>query len=478
MMSGVVQRLGVAGLDRGPGWWPLSQLALVRDSPRMRRVALIWGVALVASVLTGIWNVEAGWNGLELTFLGMPIDVTIYPPFLISVLLALWLGPSWGGVAIYLANLASGLASGLSLPMSALFALAGVIETLMLWGSMTIIKVDPDLRRLRDVLWFVAASVVAAITASLAAILWNSSHGLDPAAGLRIWRGWVIGDLLQMLVVLIPLLRLAGRRARGWLDRQFVAPPIYEFSYTRGVAVAVLGFAVLGGVVVLGAQQTLSSMEHDFDTRVLSGRELLPRLREVVLVMNLLAVSLIVATGLFTTALARMGEQQRRDASRDSLTGCLNRRSFPELFHQEQERSHRLGRSLALLFVDLDRFKELNDEHGHRHGDLALLQAARRIAVVLRESDLLFRWGGEEFLALLPHTTAEEAFAVGERIRDAIAESPLSRHSDGRPIRVTASVGTVAAARLPTDPDQLVARADEACYEAKRQGRDRVVAAI
>lgn len=461
--------------ERGPDWWPIGELGQLGARPRARRLLVLWLAAIALSVATGVLNVAAGWNGVEFELGGLDFAVTIYPPFVVSVLLALWLGPTWGGVPIYLANLASALTSGMPLAMGALFALAGVIETLMLWGSVVALRVDPDLRRPRDLAWFVAAALVAAVTASLAAILWNSSHALDPAAGQRVWRGWVLGDLLQILVVVLPVLRFLGPRVRGWIDRQFLDPPQHEFSYTHGVGMIVAAFGILGLVVFLGVHQALASLEIALDARTASGELLIPRLREIVLVMGLLSTALIVATGMFSTALARLGERQRLEARRDSLTGCLNRRVFAEHFARESERSRRLGLGLAVLFVDLDHFKRVNDAWGHAVGDLALEGAARRIEGALRETDLLFRWGGEEFLVLMPHTDPAEVGPVAERVRAAIAAEPLLLLADIGPVRLTASVGAAIAFRLPGDPEELVARSDAACYRAKQQGRDRVV---
>lgn len=464
-------------LDRGPDWWSIAELASARSDRRTRALLAIWLGAIVLSIATGVLNVTQGWNGIELELFGLDFAVTVYPPFVVSVLLALWLGPTWGGVPIYLANLASALASGMPVPMSALFALAGTIETLMLWGSVVALRVDPDLRRGRDLAWFVAAALVAAATASLAAILWNSSHGLDPAAGQRVWRGWVLGDLLQILVVVLPMLRFAGPWVRRWIDRQFLDPPRHEFSYTHGVGMIVAAFGVLGLVVFLGVHQALGSLEVALDARTASGELLIPRLREIVLVMGLLSTALIVATGMFSTALARLGERQRLEARRDSLTGCLNRRVFDEHFAREAERSRRLGLQLAVLFVDLDHFKRINDSHGHAIGDLVLAAAARRFESALRETDLLFRWGGEEFLVLMPHTSGPEIAPVAERLRSALGAEPLFDLGNGVEVRVSASIGAALAPELPYDSGRLIARADAACYEAKQRGRDRVVEA-
>ena len=464
-------------LDRGPVWWPFSEILAARGSVRLRQLVGIWLVLVFASVAFGVLNVWLDWNGIALEIAGIPFEVTIFPPFLFSVLIALWLGPTWAAIPIYLANLASALASGLDFPLAALFAVAGVMETLMLWASLVAVRVDPDLRRGRDLAWFAGAGLVAAVTGSLAAILWNSSHALDPIAGQRIWRGWVIGDLLQLLLIVLPILRLGGRRVRGWIDRHFVSPPLHDFTYTHGVALTVVGFGILGLVVFLGVHQALGTIEIALDARTASGDLLLPRLREIVLVMGLLSTALIVATGMFSTALARLGERQRRDALQDSLTGCSNRRAFAQHFQKESERSRRLRLGIGLLFADLDRFKALNDRYGHAVGDHVLERVAQRVEVALRETDLLFRWGGEEFVVLMPHTAAAEVEAIAERVRAAVGGAPVLAAPGEGDLSITTSVGVASSERHPADAVELVGRADRACYEAKRLGRDRIVIA-
>jgi diguanylate cyclase (GGDEF)-like protein len=467
---------GEAWLDRGPVWWSIRELRAAGRQRRLRAVAAVWLASLLFSVATGVLNVSMGWNGVPVEVFGLVIDVTVYPPFVIAVLAALWLGPVWGGIPIYLANLASAITSGLPFSMSAMFAIAGVIETLMLWGSMVALKIDPELRRRRDLAWFAAASLVAAATGSLAAILWNASHALDPVEAQRVWRGWIIGDLLQLLLVVGPILHFLGPRTMAWVDTRFVTPPTREFSYTHGVGLVTTAFATLGAVVFLGVHQALASIQIAFDTRTATGELLLPRLREIILVMGMLSTALIVATGMFSTALARMGERQRREAVLDGLTGCRNRRSFDDEFRKESERSRRLGRGLAVVFLDLDHFKAINDEHGHAVGDLMIVSVARRIEEALRSSDLLFRWGGEEFVALLPHTSANDAVQVAERVRAAVGERPF-RHHGAHSFPLTVSVGVASADPPPGEPTELLQSADGACYEAKRSGRNRTVPA-
>ena len=123
------------------------------------------------------------WNGLPLRLGAFELPVTIYPPFVLSLLAAIWLGPTWGLVPAYAANLAGALVSGLSPWTALLFALAGALEVLIFWGSMVTLNISPDLRRFRDFGRFFLVCLIAPITASLAILLWNTARGLDTTDG-------------------------------------------------------------------------------------------------------------------------------------------------------------------------------------------------------------------------------------------------------------------------------------------------------
>ena len=440
----------------------------------MRRIALAMLVVLALATATGILNVTQDWNGLPLRLGPFELPVTIYPPFVLSLLAAIWLGPTWGLVPAYAANLAGALVSGLSPWTALLFALAGALEVLIFWGSMVTLNISPDLRRLRDFGRYFLVCLIAPITASLAILLWNTARGLDTTAGLRVWRGWVIGDFLQALVVVAPLLHLAGPRARNWIDRQFATPPRYEVTYTRAALLAAVTFTMIAVLVFIGIFMLHESLELDPTARTRGGQLLVERLREMQLYLGVLVASLTIAAGVFSTVLARMGERQRSLSRRESLTGCFNRRAFYELFPREVERARRLGQGVAIVFVDIDHFKAINDRHGHETGDRVLQLLSTRLRAIIRETDLLFRWGGEEFVVLLPHTVPGEAPVLAERIRAAVAERPFAASESHPDVAVTVSVGVAGTSAWPVDPDALLASADAACYQAKARGRNQV----
>jgi len=172
--------------------------------------------------------------------------------------------------------------------------------------------------------------------------------------------------------------------------------------------------------------------------------------------------------------LRQRNEELDRLSRTDALTGLRNRRHVEEYLAKLTSLARRNVEPIAVLVIDIDHFKSVNDEYGHDAGDAVLRQVAGRMLGSIRLEDMIGRWGGEEFLVVLPDTAAEGAAELAERLRGVVADEPCSL-ADGATIRVTISVGC--AASLTDDAGRLVRSADAAMYEAKQSGRDRVVVA-
>ncbi len=168
-----------------------------------------------------------------------------------------------------------------------------------------------------------------------------------------------------------------------------------------------------------------------------------------------------------------MEEALRDMASKDSLTGIYNRRSFMEVSRQLLARAARTGEPLSAVVLDVDHFKHVNDTYGHAVGDDALRTVASACASVLREYDVLGRLGGEEFVVTLPGTTPDEACVMAERLRRHLARVPIQ--APGGAFHLTASIGIAGIDPTTDSVEKAVHRADIALYRAKRDGRNRVV---
>jgi diguanylate cyclase len=160
-------------------------------------------------------------------------------------------------------------------------------------------------------------------------------------------------------------------------------------------------------------------------------------------------------------------------AARDELTGLFNRRHMGELMAQHRAACQRAGDGFAVALVDLDHFKRINDTHGHAVGDKVLRAFAEQAGAAMRSTDIVGRWGGEEFLVIYPRSTAREAEQAAARLRERVAAVVVTTPC-GQPLRFTVSIGLTEHVP-PESIDALVERADRAMYRAKSQGRDRVV---
>jgi diguanylate cyclase (GGDEF)-like protein/PAS domain S-box-containing protein len=171
-------------------------------------------------------------------------------------------------------------------------------------------------------------------------------------------------------------------------------------------------------------------------------------------------------------SLRRSRDELRRLALQDGLTGVLNRRAVLRRLREEHERARRGGHGLSVVLLDVDHFKRINDTHGHPAGDAVLREVARRKSASIRPYDAVGRYGGEEFLVVLPGCDGAEALGVAERLRHALASRPMET-AESLALAVTASFGVAACTGALTD-EQLVAQADAALYRAKGEGRNRV----
>jgi diguanylate cyclase (GGDEF)-like protein len=160
----------------------------------------------------------------------------------------------------------------------------------------------------------------------------------------------------------------------------------------------------------------------------------------------------------------------------DDLTQLYNSRYLDLVLRRETKRASRSGRPLSLLFIDLDGFKSVNDTHGHLSGSRALVEASHVIRGSARETDVVSRFGGDEFAIILPDTGGEGAFAVGERVRERIAGHQFLA-DDGLDIHLTASVGVATLPDVAASAEELVHAADKAMYQVKESGKNGIQAA-
>lgn len=239
--------------------------------------------------------------------------------------------------------------------------------------------------------------------------------------------------------------------------------------FSPAVRGSISGPFLLTAVAILVRGATVLIQEQPSPTDAAGNFILVPNFTPFLWMVTVSLTAMNIAMASLTVG--RLVQRFRRQAEQDYLTGCLNRATLERRLALETERAGRTGEPLACVFFDLDHFKTVNDRFGHPVGDTALVHVVRVIQGSLRKVDTLGRFGGEEFLVLLPGTDATGAREAAERMRIALEATPLQVGDTSVPL--TASFG-VALLGAGESPDRLLQRADATMYRAKDLGRNRV----
>jgi diguanylate cyclase (GGDEF)-like protein len=204
---------------------------------------------------------------------------------------------------------------------------------------------------------------------------------------------------------------------------------------------------------------------------------ILEQAKEALMVLAISAHRLVNDAKEAIGSLEAKAKSLEQEASRDGLTGLYNRSYFDQALRQAVARATQEGRAMSVILFDVDHFKGINDSHGHQVGDRVLSGIARAVGSQLRPNDMACRYGGEEFVLVLPGTNANGAAAVAERLRSLICETAYET-GHGAPVHATISAGYASLQGERADhsvtPEVLLANADAALYAAKRGGRNRV----
>lgn len=225
----------------------------------------------------------------------------------------------------------------------------------------------------------------------------------------------------------------------------------------------------IGGVLLLRGLLPLAGVQGSAQPLEAGGA------MQVALALVLVLMAMAMHLAMAAMLMLRMIGKLRHLSQHDTLTGLLNRRAFGQRLQAERERQLRQPAPLALLALDLDHFKQVNDRWGHAAGDAVLVAAARLLGEEARSVDVVARMGGEEFAILMPGADLDGANRLAERVLEAFRA--LHVPHDGQDLQVTASIGAAMSADPREDDEELFRRADRALYLAKTGGRDRVVCA-
>jgi diguanylate cyclase (GGDEF)-like protein len=472
---------------------------MLDSAPPMQRMPRLWQAALLAVV----YFVAAK--------LSLPLAIppgyatAVWPPSGIALAATLLVGSRlWPGVWLgaALANYTVNSSLALAVAMStgnALEALAGAALIRHFIG------VPRRFERARDVVVFVAIAALSCTIAATIAVFSMSAIGLVSwREFLPNWWTWWHGDLAGIIIVTPLILAWRLRRTALWSRRKMleaacfaallVTVTLFIFSGDTGISSQFpLTFAILPFMIwaafrfsqrIVTTAIAFVSMFAVYHT--VNGIDPFPPWSLNESLLTLLAfISTIVVTGLVLSALrmerARAMQELERtliglreQAITDPLTGLYNRRYLWEFLRREWVRAKRKDESLAVIMIDLDHFKRINDAHGHQAGDFVLVAVAGLLRNQIRSSDIVCRYGGEEFALVLPEASLENVRLRAEHVRAAIKRLDL-KHQNVPLGGVTASLGVALFPHHADNPDSLIRAADEALYEAKHTGRDRTV---
>ncbi len=459
-----------------------------------REKALIfggWCALVLASVALGLLSVMNNWSGLPLAFGGVTVYLTAYPTLIICLFLTLTCGWFWGAIPAYLSTLALAFYSGMPWHWAIIFACANPLGFAIMAVGYQAIPVSKTLRDSNAILFYIQLSFVASIFSSSGALIWCYTNHIDRTGLLAIWQGWWLGGLLQSVFIVGPLLAVTWPFITRW---QHSHPKYWRTasgnvrrSVLRLLGAISIGVLVYGAATIELADANLNQALAATPSAVTDAVSVLQQTTWVFFWVFAMIILFIAFFGyqLFTRwqhstdkllrELHSANERLESLAQLDGLTGLLNRRTMDERLTKEWQRAKRTGNGSALVLLDIDHFKNINDRYGHAAGDLVIRTIAQSIQAEARGMDIASRYGGEEFVILLPQTDIGGAAQFAERIRARVAAA-VGYH-ETHALQVTISLGVAIFSMQDNNVDQWLARADRALYAAKAAGRNQVMVA-
>ncbi len=265
-------------------------------------------------------------------------------------------------------------------------------------------------------------------------------------------------------IILLSLMNISAYLLSSW--KEMADPPVYP--YNQNTVLILYGVSVTGvfiTVLIITAfnQFFFSRAENRLEVEAETHRKTADSLRQA----HEEQTSLSAELSELSRQLMQKNEILKNLAIRDGLTGLYNRYYFDEMLHDAAERTSRYGEPISLILLDIDHFKTINDTYGHDTGDLILTDVARIIKESVRKADICARWGGEEFIILMPQTSSSGSFTAAEKIR-----LNIEKHEFAKNVKVTASLGTAEKKSGETTEDWF-SRTDKALYLSKNSGRNR-----
>lgn len=470
---------------------PFRPVAMARAGGHKRNVLMVWLLVCLLTIPSAILTTMMNWTGLPVEVAGITVHLSVYLPLIACIPLVLWMGFLWGAIPAYLSTCAVAYYSGLPLTWIFVFALANPLGLSIYSMVYRVTALRIDLNNLPSVVGFAFVSLLSAVTSSTGSFVW--AHMVDQGITdtYPVWQGWWLGGWLQALLIVGPILFLFGPFVLKAID----APQPENVSlvqWRRKFSLALLvGLSVLIGYVAIarafGVAETIDALQGVTNTAIQA--EILNAMDSLTYPIFVL-LGVIIACSYFTyravsywsselvttnNQLSISNKKLEKLASTDALTNIDNRRSIMDKLENWLARSIRERLSLAIIMVDADYFKKVNDNYGHLAGDSVLQQLSQRMTEQLRDYEHIGRYGGEEFIIILPNSKVEEALAIAERLRGSIEAAPID--TGFGEVSLTISLGLAQLIPKDVTVTAFIERADKALIESKNNGRNRITVA-
>jgi diguanylate cyclase (GGDEF)-like protein len=398
-----------------------------------------------------------------------------------------WYGYLWAAIPAYFSTFMVGYIGGMSLDWLIVFSLANPLSLALYTLSYEVVKLRPGMSNLVSIVSFVTISLVASLAGSVGAFIWAYANKVGLNVAYLVWQGWWVGGWLQAVLIVLPILHIVNPYVERWTS------PIKSINKTPKIGnyKAITISTVLFVLVLVGyvsVARFISIKQFDIIQSSLADDAILLNIQNAIdgmsyplyiLLMVMIALTYLIYTAvIYWHQTLLKANQQLLDknieleelATTDSLTKLFNRRRALEFAEAEFERSVRNQQHLSILMVDIDKFKRINDELGHLVGDTVIRDVAKRLSESVRPYDVSGRYGGEEFIVILPDTDLDNAIQIAKRILAKIEQTPVN--SGKGQVKVTVSIGATSLLVTDVDSNFTIERADQALLKAKSAGRN------
>jgi diguanylate cyclase (GGDEF)-like protein len=456
-----------------------------------RAVLLLWLALCVIIVPSGTLTRLFEWTGIAVDLGTTSIYITIYIPMLFCVPLVVWFGFWWAAIPAYFSTFFVALIGGMPIEWIIVFAFSNPIGLAMYAMFYSATPISKDLHGLESLVGFLMIALVASLAGSIGAFMWALTNNVGLNVAYPVWLGWWFGGWLQSTLIVGPILYFLGPTVQRLLAD--VKNSSLNLNNAKGSMIAMISGFIIVILCFVGAGRYISLQQiasidwgNGQTMNLMQAQNTVDSLSYplFILLAVMLALSFLGYRAMIfwydtikgvNQKLSEKNEQLINLVSLDPLTGLYNRRKVFEQLEYEYSRSLRSEGTLSIIMVDADRFKRVNDTYGHLVGDTVLKTIADTIKVTLRDYDTPGRFGGEEFIAILPGTSGEQALTIAERVRAAVSKLEIGLENSSQVFNVTVSLGV--ANLVPTDSkaESIIDRADKALLKAKQMGRNQVV---